>query len=194
MILGATARAATITYSVGGWGPETYQLNSDWPGDTVAFQAFSGSLNLTPGVAAVGQINSLFWTVNYSAQPPEIGVGEFDFTASRAMTVSAGSGNVVQNGVLAVGADYDTLTVNGGSTVTFDLGNYTLAVTPLATGPWQEGSLGTTSYEVDATFLLNQVPDGGMTSMLLGMGMVGLGFVRRMVKKRWRLDKLTHLR
>jgi len=58
MILGATARAATITYSVGGWGPETYQLNSDWPGDTVAFQAFSGSLNLTPGVGLLDKLTA----------------------------------------------------------------------------------------------------------------------------------------
>jgi hypothetical protein len=41
----------------------------------------------------------------------------------------------------------------------------------------------TTGFNQNGWFGANvQVPDGGVTSMLLGMGMLGLGFVRRMVK------------
>jgi len=178
-----TASAIAINYSVGSWGPQTFPIpGNPYPGDAVEFQAYTGSLTLLPEVAAVGKINTLLWTVDYSAPGPGGDNGDFTFSASRTMSIDSGNGTVIQNGLLIVRSDADTLSLDPGATVSFNFGTYVIDVTPLGQGPYVRGNLGTTSYDVNAEFVLHQVPDGGLTAMLLGMGMLGLGWVRRMIK------------
>ena len=180
IIFAVPASADTITYTVGGWGPQSFPFNPGYIGDVVEFQGFSGILNLTPDVVTIGKINTLLWTVNVSNGPGQPTDANFAFTAPRNMSISAGSGTVIQNGVLQVRADKDTLSVNGGATVTYDFGTYRIDVTPLAAGPWTEG-VGQYSYDINADFTLHQVPDPPRQqvpepslAILLGFG---LGFV-----------------
>ena len=188
--LTTTASADTITYTVGSWGPATYQLspgNLTYPGDTLAMTGLTDqTLTLVPGTPVTAKLNDLIWTVGYqgiSGMPSE---GLFPFTVSRQITMVGGSPDqqVIQNGTLVIAFDYDQLTLNmaAGGPLTFDFGSYTVEVTALGLDPINRGNLGPTTHEVKATFVLHQVPDGGLTAMLLGMGMLGLGWVRRMVK------------
>jgi len=84
----------------------------------------------------------------------------------------------VQNGnwglYSGLGAGSFDLTAHG------DVGTYTYSGT--ADGHASFSGSETVSGNVTITYTFNAVPDGGLTAMLLGMGMLALGTVRRMVK------------
>ncbi len=67
---------AGISYTVDGWGPTQFPgpitppENAPWglngyPGDTVELNAYTGTLDLTPGTY-VQKINTLKWTIDYT--------------------------------------------------------------------------------------------------------------------------------
>ena len=161
----------TIDYSVGAWGPQNYQLNPAYPGDTVGMTAYSGSgLVLPDNTAVVGQINTLDFTVNYSDDGSYGSVAADNFTASRLLTITApaaGGQTISQNGVLNVTAAADSVTIQNGLPIVFTFaGVGTVTVTPLALSTGPVGDLGTTIYDVNGSFLFTPVPEP--TTMIAG--------------------------
>jgi hypothetical protein len=148
----------------------SFPFNSGYNGDTVELILFNNSLALTSGVPTIGKINTLLWTVDYSGGQSDPADHNFNFTASRIMTISTQTGTLTQDGLLLVRAPSDTLSIAGGSTVTFDFGSYQIDVTPLAAGPWTQDWLGTSSHDVEAEFELHQVPEPALM-LLLGLGL-----------------------
>jgi long-subunit fatty acid transport protein len=161
----------TIDYSVGAWGPQNYQLNPAYPGDTVSMLAYSGSgLVLPDNTAVTAQINTFLFNVNYSDDGSYGSVDADNFIASRLMTITApaaGGQTLSQNGVLNVTANFDYVDIQNGLPIVFNFaGVGTVTVTPLGLSTGQVGDLGDHFYDVTGTFLFTPVPEA--TTMIAG--------------------------
>lgn len=146
------AAAVTVTYTVGGVGPMQYPASTPppptapwgpegYPGDTVEFQACTGTLDLVPGTHVL-KINTLLWTIDYTyggtADDPNAWSDlSFGVDAPRSITVHTSQGALAQTGLLEATWEDDYLSFGGGSSVTLivegDAGVfYSVQVTPLA--------------------------------------------------------------
>lgn len=156
MALASTAAAATVNYTVGGWGPLQFPApttppeTAPWgptgyPGDAVELQAYTGTFDLTPGMS-VQKINTLLWAIDYTyggtATDPEAWSDiPFAISAPRSMSVGASNGALAQAGALNCTWENDYLSFAAGSAMDFivvDSGlSYAVHVTPLALGPFE---------------------------------------------------------
>ena len=148
-----TAWAASVNYTVSGWGPTQYSgpfppppgaPHLSYPGDTVQIQAYTGSLTLTPGTYTQ-KINTLLWTVDWTYNGTDCSVSNdgpppldwpgmlSPINAARTMSFGAGPGEAStlnQTGLLTTDWFDDWLTVYAGSTSTFFVPGYAIKVTP----------------------------------------------------------------
>jgi hypothetical protein len=197
--LPSIGQAASVAYSVNGWGPTQYPAgttppaNAPWgvngyPGDTIALEPLSGSLTLSPGTYTL-PVNTLDWTIDYTyggtATDPNAWTDQtFNIAAITRGISFAGNpaGSITQSGSLLANWDNDYLTLNAGSSATFVVSGYIVVVTPLAldtTGgsnfdgpnPWVQPQ-----QTVYATFDVSPVPlpasVGTGLTLLAGLGSV----------------------
>jgi hypothetical protein len=167
----STQASLTIDYSVGAWGPQNYQLNPAYPGDTLTMQAYSGSgLVLPDNTAVTAQINLFDFNVGYSDDGSYGSVAADNFVASRLMTITApaaGGQTISQNGTLNVTADFDYVDIQNGLPIVFTFaGIGTVTVTPLGLSTGNVGDLGDHYYDVNGSFLFTPVPEA--TTMIAG--------------------------
>jgi hypothetical protein len=147
------AAAATVSYSVGGWGPNRFPgpitppANAQWgvdgyPGDALELQPYTGSLDLTPGIYVL-KINTLQWAIDFTyggtaTDPLAWSDVQFAIPMPRSMSVDASSGTLGQNASLVCTWENDFLSVPAGSVtgfvVTVGGTSYSVHVTPLAIG------------------------------------------------------------
>ncbi|MGA2915778.1 MAG: PEP-CTERM sorting domain-containing protein [Sedimentisphaerales bacterium] len=142
-VMAVSAGAATVNYTVSGWGPTQFPgpltppEDAPWgpdgyPGDTVELQTYNGTLDLTPGTY-VQKINTLLWTVDYtyggSPEPwPDMFLND---SLTRNMTLGGVPGALDQTVNLLVNYWYDYLSLDSGPTTTFIVQGYRVDVTPL---------------------------------------------------------------
>jgi hypothetical protein len=184
LAVGWPAHAVIVNYSAGGWTqqfPSSIPVpdNAPWgpngyPGDTVTLQAFTGSLDLTPGTY-IQKINTLLWSIDYTyggtPEPwPDINMS---FDAPRTMSFVGGSdGSLANTGLLRVNYWNDYLSLDAGSTVSFIVQGYKVDVTPLGLAevggsdfdggnPWAQPN-----RDVMARFDVTAVPEP--TTMIAG--------------------------
>jgi hypothetical protein len=187
MLLAAVpASAAPVSFTVGGWGPQSYPISdpppSGFPGDDLQLEAWTGTLDLTPGTDVVLKINTLDWTIRYTVE----GTADFDVTAGpRSISFDGGAtGSLSQSGLLECRLDTDYLTFYDGSTVSLNVQGYTVEVTPLGFDRWAgyidewcppRGKYWPqTPAEVTARFVVTPEP---ATLAMLALG--GLAILRR---------------
>ena len=190
------ACAGVISYTVNGVaaqqfpGPVTPPSNAPWgtngyPGDTVAVQAYTGSIDLVPGTVTQ-KVNTLLWTVDYTyagtATDPNAW-SDLSFTpdVSRSMTIGSDTHNLTQSGSLQVTWDTDYLSVDAGSATSFYVDNYRIDVTLLAVPSASAGGSGNAPWvqpgqDMMAQFTIVEVPEPA-TMSLLALG--GLAILRR---------------
>lgn len=197
-----TGNAVTVNYSVEGWGPTAFPASTPapadalwgpngYPGDTVALEAFNGTLNLTEGSSLL-KINTLLWTIDYTyggtATNPSYDVWQeltFQFDLARNLNLGGQIASITQGGTLQCLYTNDFLQLSGGSTTTWLLDGYKIDVTPVGlaaaegvfpTGqnPWVQAP-----RDVVARFDVTKVPDHGSTLCLLGLAVLALGGLRR---------------
>jgi len=172
-----------IDYTV--QGISTFALppgNGATPGDTLTLSPYgTASLDLTYNVVQVGELNPFDFFTALSG-----GRGGIPVSLARNLTVNGVSQSISQSAVNDYEQPYDTLTIDAGTALVFDLGAAgTLTVTPLAAGaggPSPATVLGDHNGEIDADFLVtpgSSVPDGGLTMGMLGAAIGGLSFFRR---------------
>jgi hypothetical protein len=152
MALASTAAAATVSYTVGGWGPHQFPAptppapGAPWgpdgyPGDGVELQTYTGTLELTPGTTT-RKINTLLWTVDYTYGGTATDYSDaawsdllFAISAPRSISVGTSTGNLDQAGELSCTWTNDYLSFAAGSALDFlvvDSGlSYAVHVTPL---------------------------------------------------------------
>lgn len=192
LICTAFAGAATINYTVSGWGPNQYPAsitppaNAPWgvdgyPGDTVELAAYTGTLDLTPGSYSL-KINTLAWTIDYTyggteTDPEAWSDVLFNFSAVRNISFDASpAGSIGQNGSLNCTWDGDFLDFSNGAGSTFIVGGFQVSVTPLALSQYGWNLGAQTQQNVMAEFVVTEIPEP-MTLSLLGLG--GLLFSRK---------------
>jgi hypothetical protein len=173
------------------WGPDGY------PGDQVAVQSYTGTLNLTPGTT-IQQINVLNWTGYYTyagdGNPSDPNEGwqqlYFNFGTPRSLTIDGQTAPLSQGGLLQCLWDNDYLSVSDGSTVSLYVDGYRVDVTPLglpAAGAGWSGSIPDGVPQPDrnimAQFVVTAVPEPttGLAGalLLLPFGASTLRILRR---------------
>jgi len=197
---GVAGADTTVSYTVGGWGPEqfpgqyasypddTWTWGADgYPGDTIELALCSGTLELPDGPVGTQtqvtlKIGTLKWSVDYTAG------GETDdwaswvaqqlpFDTSRAITISGASGALDQSGVLTVDPNYDYLELSGGTTATLIYDTWKIEITPLGLpevrmNNWSGDPPWTQNdRDVTAQFDITVVPEPAT----MGLGLLGLG-------------------
>lgn len=194
------AHALSITYTVDGWGPQSFPgpvpppANAPWgpagyPGDTVQLEGLANTVDLPVG-STILQINTLLWTIDYTyagtaTDPNEWSNLSFAFDASRSMNLNGVAGNLSQAGTLDVTWENDYLALAAGPMLSFLLNGYTVQVTPLALdraggsdfsggNPWTQPSRG-----VMARFDVAPVPEADATAGLLVLALFGAAALRR---------------
>lgn len=184
----SASASLVIDYNVGGWGPVNYRLNPTLPGDTLEMLSGGASgLNLPDNTVVSAPINTLLFTIGYSANPGEPGTATHSFTASRLMTITAPAGGgqtVSQSGAIGVTAASDSVTIGSGIPIVFTFaGIGTVSVTPNALYTGEQASLGTTRHAMTADFLFTPVPEPStyLAGALLGLPLVagGIRHLRR---------------
>jgi hypothetical protein len=204
LYLGGIAHAALVSYTVDGWGPMQYPGSvtppadapwgtSGYPGDTLEFQTYTGTLDLTPGTYTL-KINTLLWTIDYTyggtATDPNVWSDVLsNVTTSRSISIGSVSGSLSQTGLLVSTWENDFVTFYDGTTASIIVQGYQVDITPLAfdtTGgsnfsginPWVQPD-----GDILARFEVSALPEPG-TLFLLGSGLLGLvGFGRKRIKK-----------
>ncbi len=211
LIFAGSARAETVTYTVSGWGPQSYPSDTTppdhapwgpdgYPGDTIELLTHTGTLDLSVGTT-VQKINTLDWMIDYTYGGTETDPDEWsDLTAALgAMTRtisfdSTPAGSLSQTGQLENTWHNDYLTLYDGGMVSFTVGGYQVDVTPLGIGrtggsdfsgdnPWTQPQM-----DVMAQFDISPaaaVPEP-VSMIFFGTGLVGVaGLVtRRRLRRR----------
>jgi hypothetical protein len=199
------ASAASVSYTVNGLAaqsfpgpiapPSTASHVLDglgYPGDSVALQAYTGTLDLTPGTS-IQKINTLQWNVSYTyagagdADNPDAGWTELSSSpaAIRGISIDGATQTLAQTGLLEVNWDNDYLSLSSGETVTLTIPGYEIDITPLGleqTGaslfpgypggtPWLQPD-----QNVMAQFTVRATPEPATLSLLV---LGGLAMLRR---------------
>jgi len=187
-----TVLPPAATYTVAAWGPKQFPgpyppppgvPHTSYPGDTVEFQTYSGTLDLEPNIYTK-KLNTLLWDIDWTyndddCDPSNDGPPDnwpalnFPFNAARGMWFGAGgpgqTGTLHQSGLLRVTWFNDYLGVNAGSATTFFLPGYKIKVTPAmlpevggsnfsGNPPWHQPN-----RDVQATFeVIDLAPDGAL--------------------------------
>jgi hypothetical protein len=199
-VMAMSAGAATVNYTVSGWGPNQYPASitppasapwgvDGYPGDTLEMVTYTGTLDLAPGTYNLN-INTLKWTIDYTyggtATNPDNWSNVFhNITAIRSISFDGGpSGPLSQTALLENQWENDFLTIDEGSTSSFAVQGYQVDVTPLGlsqfggtnfsgSNPWIQPE-----QDVMARFDVTVVPEPAMMS-LLGIGALSLLRKRR---------------
>ena len=201
--VGGTAQAQSVSYSVSGWQQQfpasvTPPADAPWgpagyPGDTVTFAKYTGTLDLTVGTS-VQKVNSLLWNIDYTyggtaTDPNAWSDVSSNINAARNISFDGGpSGSLNQTGTLLNTWENDYLTFNQGSTTSFVVQGYQVKVTALGlatsgtnfdgTNPWSQPG-----GDMYATFTVTAVPEPETFAMLLsGLGLMGFIGRRRSMK------------
>jgi hypothetical protein len=187
-----TVLPPAATYTVAAWGPKQFPgpyppppgvPHTSYPGDTVEFQTYSGTLDLEPNIYT-RKLNTLLWDIDWTyndddcdpnndGPPNNWPALNFPFNAARGMWFGAGgpgqTGTLHQSGLLRVTWSNDYLGVNAGSATTFFLPGYKIKVTPAmlpevggsnfsGDPPWHQPN-----RDVQATFeVIDLAPDGAL--------------------------------
>jgi len=142
----ATVLAATVSYTVDGWGPTQYPgpvtppANAPWgpngyPGDTLELLTYTGTLDLTPG-SYTQKLNTLAWKIDYTyagtaTDPDAWSDLLFSVDAMRNISFGAVHGSLSQTGSLEVLWDNDYLTLNAGPMISLFVQGQSVDITPL---------------------------------------------------------------
>jgi hypothetical protein len=155
----ATVLAATVSYTVDGWGPTQYPgpvtppAGAPWgqngyPGDTLELLTYTGTLDLTPG-SYTQALNTLAWTIDYTYGGTATDWSEsawsdlfFNVNAVRNISFGAVQGSLTQTGTLESTWNYDSLTLNAGHGIALLVQGQRVDITPLGCGPTESGNLG----------------------------------------------------
>ena len=155
MALASPAAAATVGYTVAGWGPHQFPApttppaDAPWgpagyPGDVVELQTYTGTLDLTPGTHVL-KINTLLWAIDYTyggtaTDPNAWSDVLFAISAPRSISMDATDHALAQTGSLNCTWDNDYLSFAPGSVTDFVVSvsglSYVVHVTPLAVAPF----------------------------------------------------------
>jgi len=179
----------TVDYSVAGISQFTLlPATGTYPApDTLTLSSYSsGPVVLDYGVPQTLELNPF----NFNTAYGDGDRGGVLFSLARDLTVDGGTPlSITQNGLDDYEGPDDTLNVYTGSVLAFTLpaGAGTLYVSPLgatAGGPPPAPVYGDHLGDIDATFEVfpeRSVPDQGATGLLLGIGLGGLGILRRRI-------------
>lgn len=212
-----SAQALEINYTVGGTGPMQFPGSlitgidppadaphvldgQGYPGDTIEFSGYSGTINIDPGSSAVAQVNTLHWTVDWTYQgtnetAADDWTGDWpemfhDVVAARSISFGGGGGGAIsQQGLLENGWEDDFLQFYAGPTSSFVVDGYWVYVTPLALAPvgttgdtWNQN--GGPWIQADRNVMaLFEVGDLAPVPEPATMGLMGLGLAGLMVTR-----------
>jgi hypothetical protein len=190
-----SAGAATVNYTVSGWGPNQYPASTTppegapwgvdgYPGDTLEMVTYTGTLDLTPGTYNL-KINTLKWSIDYTYggtetqwdYPDHWSDLSFNVNTARGMSIGTAAGSISQTGTLDVTWFNDYLSFGNGSTTSFTVQGYRVDVTPLGLSRVAGSNLGV-QPERDIIARFDVVPEPA-TICLLGLGALGLLRKRR---------------
>jgi hypothetical protein len=179
LVLATVASSSALTVN---WNVDSASVSPISPSaDSVSASANSGSVNLTVGVPStiVG-----FDAFTYAdGATLSLLTEDIPFDLSRDLTLNGVTQLLNQNGDDNVTPGPDTFTVDIGSTTSaYNLGGgYTVDVTVDGDSFFASGVGAGATDPVNATFTLEgpAAPDAGSTAILLGVGIAGLGALRR---------------
>jgi hypothetical protein len=205
--LAGLSHATTVDYTVSDLGPALYPgpvvPPSDashvldglgYPGDSVEFDSYAGTLDLTPGTY-VQKIGTLSWNISYTyagtaTDPTAWSDLSFNVDAGRNISFGTGAaGSLRQMGLLEVTWENDFLSVNTGSTSIFFVPGYQIDVTPLSVAQtggsnfdgdpaWMQPDQDIMA-RFEVTAVSSPIPEP-LTIGLVSMGIAGLGgYIRR---------------
>ena len=189
LALAGPAPATSVDYTVFGWaqqfpGPLTPPAGSPWgptgyPGDTVAFGNYTGTLDLTPGTYVL-KINTLNWRIDYTygGTPEPWPDMNLSFNAARDIYFGQEpAGALQQPGLLRVNYWNDYLSLLAGSTASFTVEGYRVDITPLGLAPVGGSNFSGDNpwaqppRDVMARFDVTVVPEPvTMAGLMLGIG------------------------
>lgn len=200
LALSGIANAATVDYTVAGWGPAQYPgsvtppANAPWgvngyPGDTLQLTTYTGTLDLTPG-SYIQKINTLLWTIDYTyggteTDPDAWSDQLFNLVADRNIYFNSTlAGSLSQTGLLQATWDNDYVTLNNGTAISFVVQGYKVDITALGfaqtggsnfagSNPWVQPQ-----RDIMARFDVTTVPEPSSIIALLG-GLGSLLAIRR---------------
>lgn len=201
-LFAVSANAATIDFTVGGWGPTQFPADvtppdsaphgSDgYPGDTLEMEGYTGALDLTPGVYDL-KVNTLKWIIDYTYGGTETDPDDWSEVShaiifGRGISFDGGpSGSISQDGLLENTWHNDYLTVDEGASSSFLVNGFLVEVTPLGiartggsdfsgSAPWTQPDM-----DVMARFEVSEASVPVPAAVwLLGSGLLGLAGLRK---------------
>ena len=180
LLLGLTAAAdaqLNINFSSAAVGP--FALS----GESSSVLKLNSSSNATL-IASVSQ-SLLINTLSTFNQNGSNATQTFD--ASRILNINGVTGSLVQNLTIDITNTVDNISVDGGNTTTFDLGNGNFVDVTTETAQIQSYGYGTTSGDINATFLYRAtaaVPEPSFYAMTTLFVCGGAGLLTRHKCKR----------